>query len=1126
MERFDKREMGHSFRGYNAVSEELPTTGLHGPSSEAIEQPLASAADVCEWVRQLALQVARWHEAGRWHGRIGADEQAGDRFGSSPLAEPGESVRLGDSSGDWDRLPPPLHRALPVELPCTISLARERLKQLAVSLDPCEIDIYALGTLLCRWLTGESAAAFIRSPRVRLLVPEELRPIVERALQPGAQSGYATAAAFAAALKEVRLTAASKDTTPSFILLANDADDTSAGPPRPEDAPDSSRAPSDSDAPLPFTRLGHYEIVARLGRGGMGEVYLAYERALDRRVAIKVLPADLARSDEFVRRFKAEATAAARLIHPNIIQIHFIGEDAGQHYFVMQYVAGESLAGLLARRGKLPVDETLAIVEQALSGLAAAHDQGMVHRDIKPGNILLDARHHRVLLADFGLVKSLESSVTGKTATGVIMGTVDYISPEQGRGQAVDGRSDLYSLGVLLYQMLSGRLPFQADNPTALVFQHVYETAPALSQVAPEVPSQLASIVEKLLAKSPADRHQSAGELLADVRAFRASESAAAPVVEPAFRPTTIVRLPVFDDDIPSLPAELRDIAPHDLWQRARDRALTLFRRHAPEALQKLQNTQQQVEGAVAICERRERHLKQVAQEAESVLVELRRQMSAERAAGKAAGQRALTAEKSAAEGRAREEQRQCENAAAELEKLIAEQEEQLAAIQLRLAQMNARGQELRNRRDILGARLKAAVAQQHLAGGRRPLSPRRTGDLAWRIVAVALVGPAVFAVAWYFRTGGRTADDAAKHLPIESHSSRRATDSALTIGKSADAQRLVAPLSGVRTPMSLESDVTEKHLALSRDGSLLVVATHLPENRPSLEGAAPKAIDDIKLWDLTTGTEKVSFEEAHHVAQMAVSPDGNTLFSVRKSTGREPGEYRIWDLNTGHLKHRNDAGVPRHRPTAGFSPDSRSAYLLLGATLTQELGIVDVESGRMETMPMPQTEDQATSAAFSPVSDVAAIGIVVTRAGGRCAIDIHDPRRRIMLNQFPPGNNIHELQFSGDGELLAGSAFGTITAWETTNWTKVASFPDAQVHHERVAVSHDGRFIAGLLQGKVKIFDVRGDKASRLNAPFTCLDIAFHPGGTLIVAPIDSRVAFFDPSTGREQFNPKLTTQ
>jgi len=284
---------------------------------------------------------------------------------------------------------------------------------------------------------------------------------------------------------------------------------------------------------LPFTRLGHYEIVSRIGRGGMGDVYLGYERSLDRKVAIKVLPAELARDGDFVRRFKSEASAAAKLIHPHVVRIYVIGEEAGYHFFAMQYVEGESLAGLLGRKGKLSVDETLRVAEQLLSGLSAAHRQGLVHRDIKPGNILLDREQGRALLGDFGLVKLLDATPAGKTATGVIMGTLDYIPPEQARGQPIDARSDLYSLGVLLFQMLSGRLPFQADTPAALLFQHVYEAPPPLESLEPGIPLPLTAIVGKLLSKSVTDRHASADEVLADLRAVRTG----APLPSGADRP-------------------------------------------------------------------------------------------------------------------------------------------------------------------------------------------------------------------------------------------------------------------------------------------------------------------------------------------------------------------------------------------------------------------------------------------------------------------------------------------------------------------------------------------------------------------------------------------------------------
>ena len=268
----------------------------------------------------------------------------------------------------------------------------------------------------------------------------------------------------------------SADTIRSEAAAANTAKDSD---PRERD---------NSKASLPFESLGHFKILRRIGRGGMGDVYQAREERLHRDVAIKVLPAELARDESFVQRFYAEARAAASIVHPNIVQIHFIGEDAGHHFFAMQFVEGETLSELLSRHGRLSVEETLGITEQALSGLAAAHHHGLVHRDIKPANILLDRRTNRVLLADFGLVKSIHPTGDRMTATGIIMGTVDYISPEQARGGEVDARSDLYSFGVLLYQMLSGQLPFNANSPTSMIFQHVYEAPhtapPTLTRIA------------------------------------------------------------------------------------------------------------------------------------------------------------------------------------------------------------------------------------------------------------------------------------------------------------------------------------------------------------------------------------------------------------------------------------------------------------------------------------------------------------------------------------------------------------------------------------------------------------------------------------------------------------------
>jgi serine/threonine protein kinase len=272
------------------------------------------------------------------------------------------------------------------------------------------------------------------------------------------------------------------------------------------------------DDDLPFEQLGHFQVVTRIGRGGMGHIYLGYETALDRWVAIKVLNRELAAVPEFVRLFRAEATAAAKLIHPHVIQIHFIGQDAGHHFFAMQYVDGISLARLLLRR-RLSVGEALCVAEQALAGLGAAHALGMVHRDIKPGNIVLDEVHKRALLADFGLVKSLENAVALES-TDTVVGTANYVSPEQGNAEPVDARSDLYSFGVVLYEMLAGQVPFKGSTSSMTILKHIHEPLPRLARVAPQIPKSLAAVVDKLLAKHPDERYQTVDEVVGALKAL------------------------------------------------------------------------------------------------------------------------------------------------------------------------------------------------------------------------------------------------------------------------------------------------------------------------------------------------------------------------------------------------------------------------------------------------------------------------------------------------------------------------------------------------------------------------------------------------------------------------------
>jgi serine/threonine protein kinase/WD40 repeat protein len=739
------------------------------------EQPVPGVPQAVQIVRQLAAQVAVLHEAGRLRRVIRAADVVIDDTGAAALIDPPATSESALDDAEVQALLPGLSRLAAGELPTDIESARQRFREAGITLDPRQVDFCQLGILLCRLLTGGPAQAYLRSPRVKGKVPVEMREVLERALGCNGQERFADAREFLAAIdtaaahfapaQEFAPTApprvsdevvaqepgppreqTSGDTTPSFVSSADAPADTSMGPSQPPAEVKPATDRRDAEAPLPFTRLAHYEIVGRIGHGGMGDVYRGYERSLEREVAIKVLPAELARSEEFVRRFRTEATAVAKLNHPNIVPIHFIGEDQGHHFYAMQFVEGQSLADLLARRGRLSVEEALPIVEQALAGLSAAHERGMVHRDIKPGNILLDRLSRRALLADFGLVKSLEASVTGHTATGVIMGTVDYISPEQARGQAVDGRSDLYSTGVLLYQMLAGRLPFEADSPTALIFKHVYEQPAPLTATAPQVPEALVSVIEKLLAKSPADRHQTAEEVLADLRAFRAGQPLPSRRAGPQYRQTTIVGLAALDDEAPLFPAGLANLAPPNWWERTRSRALSLFRKHAPEVLQQLQNTSQQVDAAVAAHARRQRELIQLAGEAESVLEELNRAADAQRHAAAQARRRAAAASDATAVHQAEGDELACRESAETLERQAANQQEQLDSIRLRLARVSAAMQQLQNQRDILNARMNI------VGGGRagRALRHRRAAGFGAVLVVALAVGLTVWNL--YFR--------------------------------------------------------------------------------------------------------------------------------------------------------------------------------------------------------------------------------------------------------------------------------------------------------------------------------------------------------------------------------------
>jgi serine/threonine protein kinase len=263
-------------------------------------------------------------------------------------------------------------------------------------------------------------------------------------------------------------------------------------------------------------QLGHYDIVAELGRGGMGVVYKGYEASLNRYVAIKVLADSLAHDEAVKERFLREARSMAALNDPHIIQIYFIGDDEGQTYFVMEFVDGESLGGVLKREGMLRPEQAARIVYQTAQGLATAHDRGVIHRDIKPGNIMITARGN-VKIADFGIALSTQDFSKKLTSTGEFVGTPGYLSPEVCLGKPVDQRSDIFSLGIVLFEMLAGRMPFTDESPLGLMLEVVKAEIPDVCTLNSEVDPELSRILSRMIAKEPADRYQGCQDLIADL---------------------------------------------------------------------------------------------------------------------------------------------------------------------------------------------------------------------------------------------------------------------------------------------------------------------------------------------------------------------------------------------------------------------------------------------------------------------------------------------------------------------------------------------------------------------------------------------------------------------------------
>ena len=259
---------------------------------------------------------------------------------------------------------------------------------------------------------------------------------------------------------------------------------------------------------------GRYRLESKLGSGGMSTVYLAVDETLGRHVALKVMHREISDQPDQIERFRREARAVAQLSHPNLVGVIDAGEDGGHPYIVFEYVPGETLKDRITRQGRLPLDEATAYAIEIGRGLAAAHSARLVHRDVKPQNVLIDPEG-RAKITDFGIARSLEGH--GLTATGRVLGTTDYVSPEQAMGRGADPRTDVYSLGIVLYEMLTGEVPFTAETQVGVAMKHVNEPMPDVQEKRPETSAALAAALEQATAKDPQDRYPDMNDFLRDL---------------------------------------------------------------------------------------------------------------------------------------------------------------------------------------------------------------------------------------------------------------------------------------------------------------------------------------------------------------------------------------------------------------------------------------------------------------------------------------------------------------------------------------------------------------------------------------------------------------------------------
>ncbi|HEY2250734.1 MAG TPA: hypothetical protein VGH74_06720, partial [Planctomycetaceae bacterium] len=585
----------------------------------------------------------------------------------------------------------------------------------------------------------------------------------------------------------------------------------------------------------------------------------------------------------------------------------------------------------------------------------------------------------------------------------------------------------------------------------------------------------MAAVIEKLLAKSPADRHQTADELLADLRALRSGQPAPSQAGAARHSPTTIIRLPTFDEEPPDTPEELPAVQSPAWWEQTRDRALSMFRRNAPEVLLQLQNTQQQIDGAVAVYERRQRDIEHLARDAESVLVDLQKQSREQRAAAAAAGQRAQSATSVGDAAQAHEDEENCLRAAAELDHQVAEQQEQFDLIGLRLAQVQAKAQELRNQRDILQARLKVAGARGFVAAG----SARRRRNPYLGVAAASVF--CALAVAYLVH-----------ELKVRNS----------LIASRAANQEAAEPGTGAALPAEKDRNDVPEHLRLRARIPLRQFSGH--ENKASSVAFHPQGKmlasvgedKTIRLWKTDTGEQIKVFESdvsssGQKFTSVTFSPNGRYIAAATNSAARQE-LLILWDWESNSVPLALPAGNG-WIPSFAFSPDGEQLAMISYQNKVLLLNVADMSVVRSLDVGFA-----AERVAFSPVDRILACGAF------QGTVQLWEPDQ-LKPRQVLEGctKRIHALAFSRDGSLLGGcDEAGHIVVWDVKSGAVVSSLDLAKDPARALAFSNDGRLVYFVCSQGVRLWD---RKMNRIRGTFNSqkyvTDLALSPDGTLMAS-------------------------